>query len=143
MTLRNNRKNIIGILVISALCAISYVVGNCTRDKVRENGVWVTATIEKVDVAPKGGMDISFHFDFNNQRYTGGVNIGGKVSYNDIGKRLVIMISVKNPNNQLIGWHIVPTWFTLNSPPEGWKTQPAEAQMREMMTQDSIKRGLK
>ncbi len=37
----------------------------------------------------------------------------------------------------------VPEWFTLPPPQEGWKTRPSEREMRRMMEQDSICRGLK
>lgn len=142
MTLSSNRKNAIGILVISVLCVILYFAGDCTREKVRKNGVWVIMTIDNAGAASKGGMDISFHFHYNYKKFIGGVNMGG-VNENYIGRRLFIMISIDNPNNQLIGQYLVPTWFTLDSPPEGWKQKPTESEMREMMVQDSIKRGLK
>lgn len=143
---KNIRKHIIGIILSTIVIVILVVMGflrDCMRQVVRENGIWTIMTVTKVSASPKGGRSVRYDYRYNNQKYTGAVNMGESINYREIGKRLFIQILPNNPTNTLINEISIPSWFTLEAPPEGWKEMPTEAQMREMMVQDSIKRGLK
>ncbi|MGP1462059.1 hypothetical protein [Tannerella sp.] len=136
------KKNIIGnIGCLTIFVTFTIIMWNSYReaDYVEKNGVWTILTVTKTRGAPKGYI-VKYTFQYNHRMYENSTNMPLKKFINV--NRFFMMV-VPNEESRHLIFDAVPNWFTLEAPPEGWKTCPTEKQMRRMMEQDSIRRGLK
>ena len=76
---------------------------------------------------------IYYEFHYNNQTYVYSheADIDDMKKIN-IGNRFFMMV-VPNDLSKRRKCEDVPEWFTLDAPPEGWKTCPTESELRNMM----------
>ena len=140
---KQTKKNIIGnIGCITIFATITIIMWNSYReaDYVEKNGVWTILTVTKTRGAAGGGYTVEYTYQYNHRMYEDGTNMTLKEFINV--NRFFMMV-VPNEESRHLIFDAVPNWFTLEAPPEGWKTCPTEKQMRRMMEQDSIRRGLK
>ena len=137
------KKNIIGnIGCITIFATITIIMWNSYReaDYVKKHGVWTILTITKTRGAAGGGYTVEYIYQYNHRMYEDGTNMTLKEFINV--NRFFMMV-VPNEESRHLIFDAVPNWFTLEAPPEGWKTCPTEKELRRMMEQDSIRRGLK
>ena len=140
---KKTKKNIIGKIGCLAIIIYMSVItwrGCQETDYVKKHGVWTILTITKTRGAAGGGYTVEYTFQYNHRMYENGTNMALKEFINV--NRFFMMV-VPNEESRIRIFDAVPNWFTLEAPPEGWKTCPTEKQMRRMMEQDSIRRGLK
>ncbi|WP_373731053.1 hypothetical protein [Bacteroides heparinolyticus] len=136
------KKNIIGnIGCLTIFVTFTIIMWNSYReaDYVEKHGVWTILTITKMEGAPRGFL-FSYKFQYNYRAYNYTIVSSNKKMV--VGRHFFMMV-VPNEESRHLIFDAVPNWFTLEAPPEGWKTCPTEKQMRCMMEQDSIRRGLK
>lgn len=132
------KKNIIAGGIFLIVFITLSVIGEINSKYKRDNGVFVILKTDKYLRGTYYGKLFTYNYDYNNRRY----NSDEVLDFKDtVGVRYFIQVLPDDPTRKLI-YRKVPSWFTLDSPPEGWKTMPTETEMREMMTQNSIKRGL-
>ena len=135
----NRQKWIARIVTIGTVCIISYFIGQCQRDYVKENGVWTVFTIDEVDYGVKGGSTFSLHYFFQGKTYHSASG-GGLELLKKEGKRFFMMVVPEEPKKVLyFSDRPVPDWFTLEAPPEGWKEFPTDSTLRQLMRTDSLK----
>lgn len=93
-------------------------------------------TIDKVYAAHRG-TSFRCHYKLRDKIYK---NTGGVVNYSDEGKRFFLQIIPTDPESVLYYTEQrVPSWFTLEAPPEGWSSRPTEAELRKLQNEaDSI-----
>ena len=110
---------------------------------VKEHGVWTIYEIGPVGYHPRGGKEASIYYVFRGEKFKSGVYLGDRLNVGERGLRFFMALMPKKPTKKINTYDPVPEWFTLDAPDEGWPTKPTEAELREMMAQDSIRRGLK
>lgn len=132
-------KNLFGVSIVMLSLLLLWVIGNAKRQPIEEFGVFVILTADQYLRGTYYGKLFTYNYYYKNKRY----NSNEVLKFTDtLGVRYFIQILPSDPTRKIISY-AVPSWFTLDAPPEGWKTMPNEVEMRDMMVQDSIKRGLK
>ena len=129
-------KKIIGPCIIILIPIIGSIWSSHRMDYVKKNGVWTIMTIDDVSAAHRG-TSFSCHYKFRGDVYK---NTGGTVNYSDKGKRFFLQVIPTDPMRVLYYTeNSVPSWFTLEAPPEGWPQRPTEAELRELQNEaDSV-----
>lgn len=129
-------RRIIAPGVVILIAIIGSFWSDQRADYVEKNGVWTIMTIDRVHAAHRG-TSFRCHYKFMGQVYK---NTGSLVNYSDEGKRFFLQVIPTDPERVL--YHTeqrIPSWFTLEAPPEGWKTRPTEAELAEWQTKaDSV-----
>ena len=129
-------KKIIGPCVIILICIISYFWGEYDLNYVEKNGVWTIMTIDDVSAGHRG-RSYTCHYKFRDEVYK---NTGGGLNYSDEGKRFFLQVIPTNPMKvRYYSRYPVPSWFTLEAPPEGWTQRPTEAELRELQNEADSK----
>lgn len=102
------------------------------RSYLEKNGVWTILTIDKVYAASRS-MAFECHYPFMGKVYKNlGKDYDETVNFDDKGKRLFLQVIPTKPMKALFySDEFVPSWFTLEAPPEGWKTRPTEEDLRK------------
>ena len=139
---KSDAQKAMGFLAICAI--VLFFVLSCLYHKtrinyIREHGVWTILTVTNKKVSWRG-YEVYYYFEYNNniqRNMTIKTDLEAKS-----GNRFFMMVVPGEESKYFIS-DAVPDWFTLSPPQEGWKTCPTEKQMRRMMEQDSIRRGLK
>lgn len=134
-------KNLLGVVIVLLIMWLLMYIGNKKNDKIISNGAYTILTVTKVNHPTYYGYNITYCYNYNGLVFYDS-SVSNQVDQSSIGKHFFLILDKDNPHNYLI-LRSVPSWFTLDAPPEGWKTMPNEVEMRDMMVQDSIKRGLK
>jgi len=137
---KGNMQFVIGIVLICLFVQIFVTEPEAKR--MRQVGVWSILTVDSYRRAIRSGLTVGFHYVFNGHKYESGSHFD-RHEIDRVGIRFFLQIDPCDPNKNLVHHQRVPSWFTLEAPPEGWPTKPTEDELREMMVQDSLKRGLK
>lgn len=127
------------LFVIFVLCA--YYFSGKRNKFIEKNGIWTIYRLEQVDYAPRGGKEAYAYYKFRGVEYKDGKGVGDYAR--DGGRYLMVLLPESPAKKILYMGERVPSWFTLDAPPDGWPTKPTEAELREMMMQDSLKWGLR
>jgi len=107
---------------------------------ISEHGVWTVYRLGQIGYTSKGGKDAYAYYYFNGMEYKDGTGISDDQRE---AVRYFMALMPEKPTKVTYTGERVPSWFTLDAPPEGWPTKPTEDDLREMMVQDSLKRRLK
>ena len=130
-------KKIIGPCIIILIPIIGSIWSSHRIDYVKRNGIWSIMIVDRVKANARGGTSFSCHYKFRGDVYN---NTGINVDYSDKGKRFFLQIIPTDPMRVLYyPEKSVPSWFTLEAPPEGWTQRPTEAELRELQNEaDSV-----
>lgn len=144
-TKKEKIAKIISAIVVVVIIIGSLIIGQCRRNYLEDNGVY--SICEYYNYRPEmrlkhDDMNVYYYY-YNGVEYTNSRNKQFKQKPDPSRiTRVYIVFMPDDPNNHFFLGR-VPSWFVLDAPSEGWKTKPTETEMRDMMVQDSIKRGLK
>lgn len=131
MEQQNNKfrwRRSIAPAIIILIGIVGSIWSDQRADHVEKNGVWTIMTIDRVHAAHRG-TSFRCHYEFMGEAYK---NTGSLVNYSDEGKRFFLQVIPTKPMKALFySDEFVPSWFTLEAPPEGWKTRPTEEDLRK------------
>lgn len=136
------RRNVIGGICTILTIGVIVVIGQFRNCNIKKDGAYIIGNV--TDYTPSGnGAGMHYEYNYQGSKHKSVATISYMMmSERPKGTKLLIVCKIQNPQKVLV-IDTIPSWFTLEAPSEGWKEQPTEAQMREMMVQDSIKRGLR
>jgi hypothetical protein len=121
-------KGCLGTLCIIFFFIFAFLYRDYETRHLYKHGVWTVLTITK-----RFGDSIHYKFKLNNQASEGRVSL----DKNEInaGNRFFILVDPNNLDKRRI-YGVVPEWFKLEPPPEGWKKHPTTEELQDMLWED-------
>ena len=124
-------------LFILLFFVFSFWYRNNETNYIKKHGVWTILSVTSKRKAAQAGYHVYYQFYLNNQIYRYHAIMSTKRG--DLGKRFFMMVVPNEENTHRI-YDVVPEWFKLDAPPDGWKKHPTTKELQNMLWENYKKK---